>query len=206
MNLKYIYISLFLILGSVGTIAQEYRIGIGYDKKFSKHTKFLLDVAFEDDLYSTEYSLFAQPGIKFKFLKYFQFSPAIRYTLEKQVHEFEGEYRLSTDLSFKKKMKNDLIIQNRFRYQSEFEDEKMGKHFYRNKIKFSYKLTNTTKPHIAFEPYYSLKREKIERVKIYFGEEVEIGKHDLGLDFIIDGEVKRGALKTQYQFRISYKL
>jgi len=204
------YLSLTYVLLFAMTLSakgQSLRLGVEKKFSFSDRTSNSIEIAHENN-FEDKQSVFLQTGISYKCFKGFRVSTDYRYNVKGPHGEegVEGESRINVDMSYKRKTENDYIIKNRLRYQFEIDELESKKHYVRNKLKCAFDLTKSSEPYFYIEPYYSFKKESVDKVKFAIGNDLVLFKQHFDMNFAIEANIENEKKILTYQYNLVWSL
>jgi hypothetical protein len=126
---------------------------------------------------------------------------------EEEENETSERNKIALDLVYQpKRFRNDLRLTNRFRYQWATADDSKPKQYLRNRVTLDYRMTKKMNPSIAIEPYYSFRKNKINIVRLYLGNEMPVIGTTVKLYYIAEVHLKVEGFFIQYVVGATLKL
>ncbi|MCK4751295.1 MAG: DUF2490 domain-containing protein [Bacteroidales bacterium] len=213
-GIRHIIVGYLILLPYLDTKAQELRLGINYEKNILPKLEIDSKVQLRKVMnQSNAYYAIVQAGLDYELSENISFSGSVRYTTspveidEETVDGINEKLRYVADFRLKtKRLRNDIKISNRLRYQHSaiFMDD--NRNYIRNKLSVEYRLNQGMKPFIAVEPYLLLEEQRIRKLRFYLGSEFELFNSEFELCFIIEGQSMDEVITIFHKVGIHYKL
>jgi hypothetical protein len=200
-------------------LAQEYRGGVGINidltKKLSTEIEFEMRKVFYPE---SHFNKTFQGKLEYSLTDFCGVAASYTYSsIKEQEDDYEEEgtettdkSKFTADLNFQPgRFHNDLKITNRFRYQYAITDESESTKYLRNKVSLDYRINKTMSSYVAVEPYYQLKSQRINQLRIYIGTEMPVLGTKMEIYYITEVKFKEEFIRTFYivgaSFKINYK-
>ncbi len=187
-----LFISLFLT--SLGIAAQELRIGVDYNRTLPAKLEFTSKVQLRTILGPQHiYYMILQVGLEYEIFETLSLAGTYRYSLaptaksENLLKSLDDKRRYTAELKYKHpRFDNGIRLSYRLRYQHSATHEGKSKDYLRNRLKVDSKLTKELRPYIAFESYYRLGKNEMNRFRLYLGSEIKVARTEIELSYIFE--------------------
>ena len=156
-GIRHIIVGYLILLPYLDTKAQELRLGINYEKNILPKLEIDSKVQLRKVMnQSNAYYAIVQAGLDYELSENISFSGSVRYTTspveidEETVDGINEKLRYVADFRLKtKRLRNDIKISNRLRYQHSaiFMDD--NRNYIRNKLSVEYRLNQGMKKQLT---------------------------------------------------------
>jgi uncharacterized protein DUF2490 len=203
-----------LLMCSLGVSAQEFRLGVDYERMLPAKMEFTGKFELRNTLVpQNEFYTIFQVGLKHEILKNLSLGGTFRQFLtptgrsESLLESLDEKRRYTAELVFKyPRFDNGVRLSYRLRYQHSEVPKGKSKDYLRSRLKADYKLIKDLQPYLAIEPYFRLEENEIVKCRLYLGSKINVHRMGMEVSYIFEVKSHDELVRTSHMIGFYFEL